>query len=77
MSEKSIFENRMSILRHVAASHPRRVGSAEISEILSGTFRTHQRALQQLVTLGYLECDGCSPAGYRIIKGRFKEFQGL
>lgn len=76
-TNKTVFETRMSILRHIAASHPRRVGSAELSEAIGGTLRSHQRSLQKLVALGYLECDGQNPAGYRIIKSEFKEFKGL
>ena len=71
------FEIRLNVLRKIAASHPRRVGRTELSKTLKGTVRTHQRTLQELVELGYLECDQHNPPGYRLIKGRFEEFQGL
>lgn len=77
MSRATNFEMRLNVLRYIAASHPRRVGRTELSNILNGTARTHQRVLQELVNLDYLECDGCSPSGYRLIRGRFEEFQGL
>lgn len=71
------FETRLTVLRHIAASHPKWVGRTELSEMLKGSVRTHQRALQGLVSLGYLECDRCNPMGYRLVKGKFEEFQGL
>lgn len=71
------FETRLNALRHIANSHPKWVGRTELSKTLKGTVRTHQRTLQELVELGYLECDRCNPAGYRLVKGKFEEFQGL
>lgn len=77
MSRVNNFETRLNVLRHIAVSNPKWVGRTELTEILNGTVRTHQRALQDLVKAGFLECDRCSPAGYRLVKGRFEEFQGL
>jgi DNA-binding IclR family transcriptional regulator len=44
---------------------------------MSGTSRTQQRTLKELVEAGYLERDDSNPMGYKLIKGRFEEFQGL
>ena len=74
---QSIFEQRLAVLRYIAARYPRRIGRTELSKMMSGTPRTHQRTLRELVEAGYLECDQCSPIGYKLIKGRFEEFQGL
>lgn len=71
------FDQRLAVLRYIAARHPNRIGRAELSKLMSGTPRTHQRTLKELVEAGYLECDQCSPAGYKFITGRFEEFQGL
>lgn len=72
-----MFESRMNVLRHCANRHPAWVGREELSKHMVGTERTHQRTLNDLVNMGYLERDNSNPAGYRLIKGRFKEFQGL
>ena len=71
------FEIKLKALRYIADSYPCWVSRKELSGILNGTIRTHQRTLQELVKLGYLECDRSNPVGYRLIKGKFKEFQGL
>lgn len=77
MTKNTNFEIRLNVLRHLANRYPNRVGRAELSERLIGTVRTHQRALQELADLGYVECDGCNPAGFKLVKGKFEEFQGL
>ena len=77
MSLADNFEFRFKTLRYIAASHPRWVGRIELSEILNRHVRAHQRTLQELVSLGYLECDRCNPPGYRLVAGKFEEFQGL
>lgn len=74
---KSIFEQRLAVLRYIAARYPRRVGRTELSKMMSGTPRAHQRRLRELVEAGYLERDDSNPMGYKLIKGRFQEFQGL
>lgn len=76
-SVADIFEIRLNVLRHIAKKHPNKVGRTELSETLNGHVRTHQRTLQELVSLGYLECDQHNPPGYRLVKGKFEEFQGL
>lgn len=77
VSNSTVFESRINILRHVASRYPARVGRIELSGFINGSPRTHQRTLMELVELGYLDCDSCNPRGYRLIKGKFKEFQGL
>lgn len=77
VSNSTVFESRINILRHVASRYPARVGRIELSAFINGSPRTHQRTLMELVELGYLDCDSCNPRGYRLIKGKFKEFQGL
>lgn len=74
VSNSTVFESRINILRHIASRYPARVGRIELSGFINGSSRTHQRALQGLVELGYLECDRCNPAGYRLVKSRFEEF---
>lgn len=75
--KQSVFEQRLAVLRYIAARHPKRIGCAELSKVMSGTTRTHQHTLRELVEAGYLECDQCNPVGYKLITGRFEEFQGL
>lgn len=74
---QSIFEQRLAVLRHIAARYPCWVGRNELSRVMSGTSRTQQRTLKELVEAGYLERDDSNPMGYKLIKGRFEEFQGL
>lgn len=76
-SNKTVFESRINALRHIAGRYPCWVGRADLSEKMAGCERTHQRTLKELVSLGYIESDGCNPMGYRLIKGKFEEFQGL
>lgn len=77
ISDMNHFHTRITALRYIAASNPRWIGRTELSGILTGNLRTHQRALKELVKAGYLECDNEYPAGYRIIKSKFKEFKAL
>lgn len=77
ISNKNTFESRLNVLRHVAGRYPCWVGRNELSQYMIGHSRTHQRALNELVDLGYLERDNCNPRGYRLIKGKFEEFQHL
>lgn len=76
-TNKTVFESRINALRHIAGRYPCWVGRAELAEQMAGCDRTHQRILRELIDLGYIESDQCCPKGYRLIKGKFKEFQGL
>ena len=49
---QSIFEQRLVVLRHIAARYPCWVGRNELSRVMSGTSRTQQRTLKELVEAG-------------------------
>lgn len=72
-----VFDQRMQALKFIAQRSPNRVSCADLSEILVGCTRTHQRILSGLVKLGYLISDDCNPKGYWINKEQFKDFENL
>lgn len=63
------FENRHTALRYIANLSPKRVTSAEISELTNTHLRTAQRLLKELTEWGYLISDkhigGINPVGYK------------
>lgn len=71
------FDQRMQALKFIAQQAPNRVSCADLSKILVGSTRTHQRILKGLVMLGYLITDDCNPKGYWINKEQFKDFENL